>query len=85
MGDDVPERPDITHLWDDLERYPGPVTLVRGTREQSVVGDEDVAELIRRRPDGVVVEVDAGHSVQGDQPLELAAIIETAITQGDPS
>ena len=85
MGDDLPERPDITHLWDDLERYTGPVTLVRGTREQSVVGDEDVAELLRRRPDAVVVEVDAGHSVQGDQPIRLAAIIESAITGGDPS
>jgi pimeloyl-ACP methyl ester carboxylesterase len=80
MGDDLPERSDITHLWDDLERYPGPVTLVRGMREQSVVGDDDVAELRRRRPDAVVVEVDAGHSVQGDQPIELATIIEHAIT-----
>ena len=79
MGDDVAERPDITHLWDDLQRYPGPVTLVRGTREQSVVADEDVADLLRRRPDAVVVEVDAGHSVQGDQPIELAAIIESAM------
>ncbi|MFP5489482.1 MAG: alpha/beta fold hydrolase, partial [Acidimicrobiia bacterium] len=80
MGDDTPGRPDITVLWDDVERYPGPVTLVRGMREQSVVGDDDVAELLRRRPDAVVVEVDAGHSVQGDQPSELAAIIEAAIT-----
>lgn len=85
MGDDVPGRPDIADLWDDLERYPGPVTLVRGTREQSVVGDEDVSELLRRRPDAAVIEVDAGHSVQGDQPIELAAIIENAITGGDPS
>lgn len=85
MGDDLPERPDITHLWGDLERYAGPVTLVRGMREQSVVGDDDVAELLRRRPDAVVVEVDAGHSVQGDQPIQLAAIIESVITGGDPS
>lgn len=75
MGDDVTERPDITSLWDDLERYRGPVTLVRGMREQSVVADDDVAELLRRRPDALVIEVDAGHSVQGDQPIELAAII----------
>lgn len=80
MGDDVAERPDITHLWDDLERFAGPVTLVRGMREQSVVGDEDVAELRRRRPDADVVEVDAGHSVQGDQPIELARIIEHALS-----
>ena len=67
-------------LWDDLAAYPGPVTLVRGTREQSVVGDDDVAELGRRRPDAAIVEVDAGHSVQGDQPVELAAIIRAALS-----
>ena len=82
---DVPDRPDITHLWDDLERFHGPVVLVRGTRAQSVVDDDDVAELRRRRPDATVIEVDAGHSVQGDQPLELARIIESTITGGDPS
>ena len=25
------------------------------------------------------IEIDAGHSVQGDQPIELARIIETAL------
>ena len=72
-------RPGIVSLWSDLEVYRGPVTLVRGTREQSVVDDDDVDELMRRRPDARVVEVDAGHSVQGDQPIELAEIIRTAI------
>lgn len=85
MGDDVAERLDITALWDDLEHYAGPITLVRGLREQSVVDDDDVAELRRRRPDAVVVEVDAGHSVQGDQPIELAAIIERSITGEVPT
>jgi pimeloyl-ACP methyl ester carboxylesterase len=85
MGDDVAERPDITALWDDLEHFAGPITLVRGLREQSVVDDDDVAELRRRRPDAVVVEVDAGHSVQGDQPIELAAIIERSITGEVPT
>ena len=79
MGDADAERPDITALWDDLERLAAPVTLVRGTRAQSVVDDDDVSELMRRRPDATVIEVDAGHSVQGDAPLELAEIIRTAI------
>lgn len=79
MGDDVAERPDVTLLWDDLAAYPGPVTLVRGMREQSVIAADDVAELDRRRPDARVVEVDAGHSVQGDQPIELARIIVEAL------
>lgn len=83
MGDDEAARPDLSLLWDDLERYPGPVTLVRGMRSQSVVGGDDVAELLRRRPDAAVVEVDAGHSVQGDQPVELARIIERCLE--DPS
>jgi len=84
MGDtDDPEgRSDITVLWDDLEASAAPLTLVRGTREQSVVDDADVAELGRRRSDAVVVEVDAGHSVQGDAPIELARIIDRAITEG---
>jgi pimeloyl-ACP methyl ester carboxylesterase len=80
MGDDAAERPDITLLWDDLERLDAPVTLVRGTRDQSVIADDDVAELGRRRPDATVVEVDAGHSVQGDAPLELAEIIKGALS-----
>jgi pimeloyl-ACP methyl ester carboxylesterase len=81
MGDtDDPERrPDITLLWDDLERLAAQVTLVRGTREQSVIADDDVAELLRRRSDATVIEVDAGHSVQGDAPLELAEIIKGAM------
>ncbi len=85
MGDtdDPQQRPDITTLWDDLEASPAPLTLVRGMREQSVVDDDDVAELLRRRPDATVVEVDAGHSVQGDQPLELARIIDAALHEGD--
>ena len=82
-GDDAP-RADVALLWDDLEAFPGPVTLVRGMRAQSVVDDDDVAELRHRRPDATVVEVDAGHSVQGDQPLELAQIIRTAITGATP-
>ena len=58
---------------------------MRGTREQSVVNDADVAELSRRRSDAVVIEVDAGHSVQGDAPLELASIIGQAINEGGAS
>ena len=82
MGDtdDPEQRLDITVLWDDLERLDAPVTLVRGTRQQSVVADDDVAELVRRRPDATVIEVDAGHSVQGDAPLELADIIKGALS-----
>ncbi len=44
----------------------------------SVVGDEDVAELLRRQPECTVVGVEgAGHSIQGDRPIELANILST--------
>lgn len=76
---DAPTR-DFGSLWDDVERYPGPIMLARGMREQSVVSDEDEAELLRRRPDARVEHVaDAGHSLQGDTPLELAALIQDFI------
>jgi pimeloyl-ACP methyl ester carboxylesterase len=41
-----------------------------------VVDDEDVAAFQKRPPDaGIVVVEEAGHSVQGDQPVELASIL----------
>ena len=83
LGDDDTPRADPALLWDDLQAFAGPVTLVRGIRPQSVVDDDDVAELMRRRPDAIVIEVDAGHSVQGDAPLELAEIIRNAIPAPD--
>ena len=71
--------PDWQSLWDDISAYAGPLTLVRGALSP-VVSDGDVAELQRRRPDAVVEVVDgAGHSVQGDRPLELARILEQAL------
>ena len=70
------EHPDWTGLWDAAARLTAPLLLVRGMRPQSVVDDADEAELLRRRPDATVVHVEeAGHSVQGDTPVELAGII----------
>jgi pimeloyl-ACP methyl ester carboxylesterase len=83
MGETGAVREAFIGLWADLEASTAPLTLVRGTREQSVVGDEDTEELRRRRPDATVVEVDAGHSVQGDAPIELARIIEAALADID--
>ena len=63
-------------LWDVLGAVAVPVMLVRGMRPQSVVDDADEAELRRRLPDARVEHVaEAGHSVQGDTPVELAALI----------
>jgi pimeloyl-ACP methyl ester carboxylesterase len=79
--DAAPARPE--GLWDVLEALPQPVVLVRGMARGSVVDDDDERELRRRRPDATVVHVEgAGHSVQGDRPLDLAiAIHETLFAQ----
>lgn len=63
-------------LWDVVSASTMPLMLVRGMRPQSVVDDNDEAELLRRRPDARIEHVaDAGHSVQGDTPVELARLI----------
>jgi pimeloyl-ACP methyl ester carboxylesterase len=73
--------PDMTNLWDELSSVDAPLLLVRGGTS-GVVGDEDVAELLRRRPGAELVVVDgAGHSVQGDRPVELAGIIAGFLTR----
>ncbi len=73
---------DFGPLWDDLEAIEAPVLLVRGALSP-VVDDADEAEFRRRRPaDRVVTVGDAGHSIQGDQPLELASILDTYLAAG---
>lgn len=64
-------------LWDVVSELTVPLMLVRGMREQSVVDDADEAELLRRAPSARVERVEeAGHSVQGDSPVELASLID---------
>ena len=67
---------DFSELWDSVSAMACPVLLVRGGTS-GVVGDEDVEEWRRRQPGSDVVVVEgAGHSIQGDKPLELAALVE---------
>jgi len=64
-------------LWAALSSIAVPLMLVRGMRPDSVLDDDEERELLRRLPAAQVVHVqEAGHSLQGDSPLELAAIIE---------
>lgn len=71
--------PDRELLWEDLERTAMPYLLARGA-DSPVVDDADVAELLRRRPDAhVELVASAGHSIQGDQPLVLAAMLEAEL------
>jgi pimeloyl-ACP methyl ester carboxylesterase len=71
---------DFSPLWDQLQAIGAPVLLVRGALSP-VVDDADEAEFRRRRPsDDVITVADAGHSIQGDQPVELAALLEAYLT-----
>lgn len=78
LGRGGAERPDAAQfggLWDDVGSLRVPVLLVRGAASP-VVDDADVAELRRRCAHAEVVVVpEAGHSVQGDQPVALAQLI----------
>jgi pimeloyl-ACP methyl ester carboxylesterase len=77
------ELPDRSHLWDVIERLPMPLLLARGMRTGSVVGDDDEAELRRRSPHAEVEHfTEAGHSIQGDMPVELAATIRRFVLEG---
>jgi pimeloyl-ACP methyl ester carboxylesterase len=67
-------------LWAALEAIAVPVMLVRGMRVGSVVDDEAEAELVRRQPGARIEHVtEAGHSVQGDDPLTLARLLDDFI------
>ena len=69
-------------LWIDVEDVRAPYLLVRGSLSP-VVDDEDVAELMRRQPEARVVVVEgAGHSIQGDRPIELAEILRSELAAG---
>ncbi|MGP8060367.1 MAG: alpha/beta fold hydrolase [Acidimicrobiales bacterium] len=73
-------RPEFGDLWAAVSSLSVPVLLVRGMAPGSVVDDEDEAELLRRVPDAQVERVEgAGHSVQGDRPVELARLLEAFI------
>jgi pimeloyl-ACP methyl ester carboxylesterase len=71
---------EFENLWDAVSGLHVPVMLVRGMRPQSVVDDKDEAELLRRQPRARIEHVaEAGHSVQGDTPVELARLIDSFV------
>ena len=77
-GDPVPANA-LSALWDIVSALECPLTLFRGSLSP-VVDDADVAELLRRRPNAAVVVVEgAGHSIQGDRPVELTTLLRESL------
>ena len=79
-----PEASAGSKMFEDLSQSLGrievPLLLARGMRPDSVLRDEDEADLLRRLPAAQVIHFDqAGHSIQGDMPVELAAAIDSFI------
>ena len=74
-------EPGFEGLWEKVSRIAAPTALWQGGA-WSVVDDADVAEWMRRLP-GTVHEVvqGAGHSIQGDRPLELVGLIEALLAR----
>jgi pimeloyl-ACP methyl ester carboxylesterase len=71
-ADAPPSAPDFQALWDDLAKVHVPITLWRGALS-GVVDDADVEKFLQIQPTATVVVVDgAGHSIQGDRPVDLA-------------
>jgi len=74
-----PPSPDFQALWEELAKIAVPITLWRGARS-GVVDDADVARFLQIQPRATVVVVDgAGHSIQGDRPVELARSFEAML------
>jgi pimeloyl-ACP methyl ester carboxylesterase len=74
-SNETAQPPDFGQLWDDVSNIAVPLLLVRGLA-WSVVDDSNLEELHRRQPQVKVIGVEgAGHSIQGDRPLELTAIL----------
>jgi pimeloyl-ACP methyl ester carboxylesterase len=62
-------------LWSTVDAVQVPFLLLRGSLS-AVVDDDDVAEVRRRVPSVRVETVEgAGHSIQGDRPVELARLL----------
>jgi pimeloyl-ACP methyl ester carboxylesterase len=75
------EIPDFGTLWEKVDQVQAPILFLRGGLPGSVVTDDSVDELVRRQPETRVITVDgAGHSLQGDTPLELAQHLESFLS-----
>ena len=73
-------------LWPDLHRIGVPVLVVRGGRSplfSTELAAELAAELNRTTTATLAVVEDAGHSVQSDQPDQLADLLSTFLARAE--
>lgn len=71
----------MAHLWDAFGAIEAPMLFLQGG-DSPVVDDADLAELRRRKPDVRITVVEgAGHSIQGDKPVELAELLNDFVAE----
>ncbi|WBP93374.1 alpha/beta hydrolase [Mycolicibacterium neoaurum] len=83
VGDDSAGMPaSFQGLWDDVASITMPTTLVRGANSH-FVNDEDAEAFAANAPGFLQTHIvaDAGHSVQGDQPVKLIEILRGVLTR----
>ena len=66
---------DLSPQWQTISQLACELLVVRGGLSP-VVDDADISEVKRRKPNAEVAIIDgAGHSIQGDRPVELAQLL----------
>jgi esterase len=81
MLDDPAMRARRAETWSGIGSIRCPALVVRGGQSE-VFSPEAAAEFARALPDGRLIEVPgAGHTVQGDNPRDLAAEIATFLAR----
>lgn len=74
-SEDDPNSKGFAQLWEALSQLQCSLLVVRGGLSP-VVDDADIAEVkLRMASAEVVVIENAGHSIQGDRPIELARLL----------
>tara|TARA_B100001250_G_scaffold280327_1_gene242680 strand:+ start:5127 stop:6044 length:918 start_codon:yes stop_codon:yes gene_type:complete len=78
-NENASEAIDFSELWNKVAEIKSPLHLWLGGA-WSVVGDEDVQKMKSFQQEIVVKKVEgAGHSIQGDKPLELKELIQNLL------
>lgn len=72
-------RADFADLWPPLESSSAPVLLVRGSH--GFLSPEVVDEFRSRIPRADIVQLESGHNVQEQRPVELASEIERFLSR----